>query len=427
MLVRPSLLPDEMDRGYLGRVMRLNGIHDQKIGLRALRVCFGDDPNPPPGSYTGTQEYLSRIANVPLERFIANHTTLPWRRAISPYKVNVAHGGADSASIVSISGFRLARGAVAYFCPACIADDQERLGFSYWRRAHQLPGCCACAEHGVPLAVVKNKWAFLRPPAHYLDLQTSQSLEPSDWHAHPLVQRFHSIAVALMGRSQPLNSAVVRQVLHRRGQVRGLHVTSGEVRRPLLSDLVRRSFPKAWLAEVFPVVLRAPKGELLNQLDGVFFFAKGASSVEAAFIALAVLFDTAEDALSELERYEARPLSRSTRHNPMIVDTQGIVEAYIEAFGSHGLAAKACGTSPFLATKKLLSLGLPNLAVGRRRGGLAAAATAFYVKRMGIVESAMLGGIAVAELEALVRQVSPLFAQVLELWASDENEESLAA
>lgn len=427
MLIRPSLQLDEMDRGYLGRVMRLNGIRDQKMGLRALRVCYGDDPNPSQGLRTGTQEYLSRIADVPLAEFIANHTTLPWRRAISPHKVNVAHGGAGSASIVSISGFRLARGDVAYFCPACIAEDQTSLGFSYWRRTHQLPGCCTCAEHGVPLVAVKNKWAFLKAPAHYLEHQTSQSLAPSDWHAHPLVQRFQAIAAALMGRNQPLNSAVVRQVLHRRGQERGFHVTSGEVRRPLLSDLVRRSFPRAWLAEVFPVVLQSPKGELLNQLDGVFFFSKGASSVEAAFIALAVLFDTPEEALRELERHEAKPLARSTRHNAMTIDTQDIVEAYIDSFGSHGLAARTCGTSPFLATKKLLSLGLPNLAAGRRRGGLSAAATAFYVKRLGIVESAMLGGIAVAELEALVRQVSPLFAQVLALWASDENAESLAA
>uniref|UniRef100_UPI0005C955C2 TniQ family protein n=1 Tax=Pseudomonas avellanae TaxID=46257 RepID=UPI0005C955C2 len=38
----------------------------------------------------------------------------------------------------------------AGFCPVCVAEDIERLGFSFWRRAH----CCelkVCAEHNVEL------------------------------------------------------------------------------------------------------------------------------------------------------------------------------------------------------------------------------------------------------------------------------------
>lgn len=38
----------------------------------------------------------------------------------------------------------------AGFCPVCVAEDVERLGFSFWRRAH----CCelkVCAEHNVEL------------------------------------------------------------------------------------------------------------------------------------------------------------------------------------------------------------------------------------------------------------------------------------
>lgn len=36
-------------------------------------------------------------------------------------------------------------------CPDCIHLDHERLGFAYWRRAHQLPGALVCHQHGVEL------------------------------------------------------------------------------------------------------------------------------------------------------------------------------------------------------------------------------------------------------------------------------------
>ncbi len=117
MLIRPSVLPDEIDRGYLGRVMRVNGLSDKQGILRALRVWSGLPADGGTGPRTGTIALLSQLANIPLYVFVARHTTLPWRRAITWHKTHIDHGGEHSESIVAGSGIRLAREA-AYFCKA---------------------------------------------------------------------------------------------------------------------------------------------------------------------------------------------------------------------------------------------------------------------------------------------------------------------
>ncbi|MDX7951634.1 TniQ family protein [Lichenihabitans sp. Uapishka_5] len=38
------------------------------------------------------------------------------------------------------------------YCPRCRDEDLERLGETYWRRSHQLPGVVACARHPAMLA-----------------------------------------------------------------------------------------------------------------------------------------------------------------------------------------------------------------------------------------------------------------------------------
>ena len=43
MLVQPAPLPEEMDRGYLGRVMRINGYRSPKDMVDAMAAHFGEE------------------------------------------------------------------------------------------------------------------------------------------------------------------------------------------------------------------------------------------------------------------------------------------------------------------------------------------------------------------------------------------------
>lgn len=426
MLSRFAVLPDEMDRGFLGRVMRFNGLPDKRGTLQALRVWAGLPADGGEGLRTGTVALLSQLADIPLVEFVAQHTTLPWRRAITPHKSHIDHGGDQSESIVSISALRLARDA-AYFCVDCVAEDQATHGFSYWRRSHQLPGCQECAQHHTTLVRAADQWGFLKSPAAFIHAEAAEVEATENWGAHSLVLRFNAIAQALMARDLPVSSTVMRQLLHHKGQQKNLQVCGGEVKRPLLSDLVLRSFPREWLKEVFPAVLAKRKGELLSKLDGVFYFASGASTVEASFLAMAMLFDSADEALQALEQFEARPVTRSSRSASEAPAAEELITAYIETSGRYSAVATRCGTSIFMVSKRLAALGLPNFARGRQGAGLLAAGHAFYVNQRGLIESAAIGAVSVVELETLVRSAGPVFFHALRAIAAKEEHASLAA
>lgn len=418
MLSPLKVLPDEIDRGYLGRVMRFNGVRERKDVLRALRVCAGLPADGGEGLRTGTVALLASLAGMPLEKFVAGHTSLPWRRAIAWSKINVEHGGENSESIISISGLRMARNA-AFLCRDCVAADQAEFGFSYWRRDHQLPGRERCACHGTMLARVDDEWAFEKSPASFIKTKQAVELEESDAREQLMVQRFDAITHALMARKLPVQIAVMRDVLKQRGQALGLQVNGGKVRHALLSDLIKRAFPTDWLRDVYPALVSKPERKLLNRVDGVFYFAKGASSVEPYFLALAVLFESADEAIQALQQAEAAPQPIRVRARPAGPSAEALVTAYVKSHGSVAEVARQCEMSIFVISKRLTELGLPPLK-RKNADAIKKAAWAFYVENQGLVESAAAGGVSLAELGDLIRLGGPLLVRCLKAMGMNE-------
>lgn len=413
MLLRPSVLPDEFDRGYLGRVMRLNHFEEKKPALMAIRVWAGEDPVASSGRRTGTIKLLSDLSEKPLDAFIAEHSTLPWRRAITPYKTDLEHGGEESESLVTISAFRLAR-EHAYFCPECVAEDQERLGFSYWRRSHQIPSVYTCGKHQAVLHKVEDPWAFLEPPSACMPGTVPDSKLVNASRGSRFVERFLAIGCSLMARTLPVSTYPIMRALRRKGLELGLQVAaSSTAKQPLLSDLVVTSFPDHWLKEVFPAIGGKRAGEAFSQLDGVFYFANSASSVEAYFLAFSVLFGSAQAALEAISAEENKPLhQRSKREKKIAPERSELIAAYIETKGCYSGTARRCGTSPFVVRAQLEPLGLPGIKL-RGSASVLVAARAFYLEKRGLLEAAAQGGVSVSELETLVRSASPSFVTAL--------------
>lgn len=422
MLLRPSLMDDEMDRGYLGRVKRLNGYQEKRQATDALRAwdaaLRGDVGR------VATTELLSSCAAVSLETFTNAHMTLPWRRAITPFHAEIGHGSAEAASIHRISGFRLARNG-AYLCPECIADDHSSVGFSYWRREHQIPGRYLCRRHQMPLRRVEDEWAFLEAPVVYLarSMPIAYALiEASSQHS--MTQRFSAIGEALMERSAPLPLRAVMRALKQRARALDLQADGSEAKHPLLSDLILDRFPRDWLDEIFPAVGAKRRGVRHHQLDGVLYLSNAASSVEAYLLAAAVLFESPDQAVAAFtaeNACDAPPVKRRSKTAPA---TKSLRDAYVAAEGRYSAVAARCDTSLAIARTRLERMGLPNLIRGRAQRDFRRAAIAFYREGLPMAEAAAIGGVPCAELEVLVREAGVALIDVLDVM---RNERSLQA
>ncbi|MFA6179958.1 MAG: hypothetical protein WC696_10140, partial [Candidatus Methylopumilus sp.] len=84
MLIRPRPYPEELDRGYLGRVIRFNSVASEKeftaLASEWFRVADKSRRE------VSCLELLSKVAGLELQAFVAQHTTLPLRRGITSYQ-----------------------------------------------------------------------------------------------------------------------------------------------------------------------------------------------------------------------------------------------------------------------------------------------------------------------------------------------------
>ena len=389
MLIRPNSLPDEQDHGYLGRVMRLNGVNKEKDMDVLLRAWAGV----PGSNYRDVScvSLLSRLANMPVSEFVVHHTSQPLRRGITSYLPDLRHGCESNPQMLCSTSMRLARGG-AYFCEHCVQEDLAFHGQSYWRREHQIPGLFWCRKHLVLLRYAEHASAFFRPPTTLMGTATPLA---NDWAIEAMlnrvVNRYLDICGELLGREAPLDVRYVSLVLRERARGQGYQVNSGAIRLPLLSDRALGEFGRSWLSTVLPALAVKETGALCFPLDGVFFMQKSASSTVAYALVCALLYETADEALNAL--VEGSPSRERPRRKRMLdITPEDLLAAYVHARGDWGKAAENFDCVYQTITNRYSALGLPNLA-GRRKKKPFNALFAFYAEERSFSESAAIGGL----------------------------------
>lgn len=424
MLFRPAPLPEELDRGYLGRIMRLNGYSSEKDTVTAMIARFGMEHMS--RRELSRLELLSLMSDQPLEQFAQFHSTIPLRRAITSSLPDLRHGSPTRRSLLCNSGMVGARPG-AYFCVKCVSEDVSFHGVSYWRRDHQVPGHLWCKKHLVPLNYLDNDAAFLRSPSNCI---ADSEVVPMAWvgegQNNKFVNRFHDIAAGLSERISPLDVKFVALALRKQAESLGLNTVAAPVKnKPLLSDCVRKSFPAHWLTTVIPDLADKVKGQILNRVDGVLYMATSASSVWSYFLAAAVLYESADDALNGLisARADFAEKPRRKRHSIRGLDRKLLVAEYIASDGSHALVAKRLALPMHQAVSMLRAAGLPNLVFVRSQvKNLRAAADAFYLSETSFEESARAGGLTPSEMAALVRCSGAEFKSTLAAMAEPKSQ-----
>lgn len=305
-MILPNVMPDEWSRSFLGRICILNGTSSPEDLKPSLLRQYSDS--------TGTMgeknwtELLAAAAGLSVPSFCAHHTLLPFFRTVRPAKDCIPHGSVGDVHDGSAHGRFGHRRHHLNLCPECTTEDLGFWGFSYWRRSHQLYGSVFCQKHEVGLHQVHiTGWIDLPKDA----LRTAKPLEADATFAalsDPVIRRYVEISLALAERTQPVSIEWMVYLLKRQ-----LRAKESERGHPIkkLTALAKELVPTSWLDCFFPD-LDVVDGET-NSLDRTCSNLGIALATPFYALALALLFDDADDAIMEVSKPTIESLAKPSQ------------------------------------------------------------------------------------------------------------------
>lgn len=147
-------LEDESIYSLLGRLSRING-YSKELICQKLLSCHSDQKTA--DAYISLHQFVqaTRMEYGDLKNVLLKHTNFTFRNVIASPLLNGKNSKKWTRSILS-SNISLATLSnyeehIWKWCPECLKQDLDLVGFTYWRVKHQLPGCFVCPKHGIRL------------------------------------------------------------------------------------------------------------------------------------------------------------------------------------------------------------------------------------------------------------------------------------
>lgn len=332
----PIPLEDEVALGILGRFARLNGMPSLKWVIKSLKVATSTEKREP------TLWLLAKACGLSQLEFAEAHSMLPVLYPVSRY-VGSQRELSSTRNLAYLSGLSAPLGGLRW-CPQCFAQDMKERGLSYWRRRHQINGIDWCVDHHVPLLNSTAK-SVVGPMAH--ESIQSQLVTPAvmklERHNTALL-RLQQIFLVWFQRRQPISLQVWTSVVGKRCRQLGLRV--GEVgKRPVASDCIREQFPHSWLVRHMPEVADKVPGTYVRKVDGACVDKHVAYPALACAVLLTALFESTDDAMSELisaeEQFAIKPVPRKAIADAVVAFLAGTgLHEACDKFGANLLSVE---------------------------------------------------------------------------------------
>jgi len=298
-MIIPALLPDELAWGYLCRVGRVNTLKS----LPSIYEMISDA-----GSLKARSEeshsmvhVLAALAGASPDSIITGHTLLPFARAVRFAGACVPHQRSDDRLGRAALTFPFAHTAKLQLCPACVIEDIDFHGVSYWRRAHQLKGVVFCIKHACGLKSVKTKrWDLL--PEHLADeAEATKSDIVKHALSSPVISRYEEMCSFFAMRARPFEMEAVSRLIRDRAQ-ETCRSSPTQVLR--LSTMALEQVRGPWLVSQFPGLHERRTG-YVDSLDRTLGKPKVPLATQYYALALALLFPTADEAMRSLVQMES--------------------------------------------------------------------------------------------------------------------------
>lgn len=400
-LVQLSPFPEELDRGYLGRLMMANGCTDTWSAFALIERHFDIER----GSRT-PHYLLSRSAQMDSQQFGLRHTTVPLSDGISMYQ------GIEQFPETRLKPGRSSRisKVATHFCEECMKADIDFHGISYWRREHQTPGHLWCEKHQVPLRLVNTTEPGLRTPSFYIDQSTTVSKDMVvEAQRNTAVQRYLLLVEALYERRKPLNGHRVRTAVNERAADLEVGLLRRSMARVCIDDCVRDQFPLAWLDSVF--------GEVSDRDLGLWMH-NGPRQVHSTLVILAALFLSCEEVDEAIAREESKAHELDAGRLGLKLTeekSRSAIAAYRNALGIYSAVTR--DSDDFPDAHSLKKMGLPDLKLnGVATHMVMRGLERFFLERGSIEDGAKASGLPVMVMEDIVRNCAPNMREVLRFW-----------
>lgn len=396
-------MPEEMERSYLGRMMRYNGLASVKSLLETATWQLARRDLEVIG--VPTSDVAAAMSGTSSEYFVCSHTLTPLRRAVTSNAPEIAHGSSLRKSLYSRGSGPSMRDS-AHFCAKCVCEDLEFHGLTYWRRDWQIPGQHWCSVHGAELHTVRRQEAFLFSPAQFLESSTlGERAWVSDARESYIVQRFIQIAAACLQFNRPIDHKHARLVLRERAVQCGFYLGKAKGHPQVLSSEILSLVPQQWLAEVAPSLVREHRGRRTPSIEGML---NGLAQPSLYYLLVAaVVFDSPDEALNALQSASVSLTDdgRALGTERKTVARANGIEEYVKSGGRYGEIARATSQSRHNLAYTYRRNGFPNLDTPNGRK-LHAGLTCFLVEGLSLIDSAHRSGARLEELESCLRGVA---------------------
>lgn len=310
-----ELQPDELLSGYLGRVAWTNCSDTAERPLRRQLAHRGVDTE---GLHPVEMVAISHAIDV--ERLICGHTYWALLNCVGwgslAQQIDQGLRGSKWRSLSR----RSRRG--AWLCKACVEEDLEFWGFSYWRRRHQIPGLYHCDKHTEPLGVVHEKRALSRPPHHWLDAITIADEEEFGYRESPQIARFLEVFDAVGNHLGAIDRKSLCIALRQLAGGSERHFERTAVDRRLTS-LARSHLPDRWMAQALNIFAEESRSKVISCLSISGGIAGQSISPVALVLATCLLItDTQKAALFLREHMAIEPEALASRQRSAQLDAE---------------------------------------------------------------------------------------------------------
>lgn len=404
----PELMPDEFILGYLGRIGTVNGIE----GETAIRLLLKEWYVQPPGrnSKATLLEQLAYASKIDPHQFACHHTLIPVYRAVASHLHENKHGNPNDFGLLSAHAPRLLRDDVQ-ICSECVKEDLNYLGFSFWRRSHQLPGIDWCQKHAVGLHSLSAKSHFFKQPSYSINYAQEILDHQEEVESNAVIKRYEELLNNVLDFPRPIPPLAIANLLAEKALQLDLRVSLRGVKE-VFSDIALDSLPLSWIKKHFPTLLNKAPSQYLYEYDGVFSKGGKARNSTSYILATAVLSGTSEEGLQlwwtafdtpsrDIKKQDCRAEIPLRRVKAAYVSTNGNIAKMASDLG--------CEYDHLLQTTK--SLGLPSLM--NQSVPTLEAISDFYEKKATLKEILLRPNILIDHLDYFMRNFNPIHSHLI--------------